>query len=113
MGLQQLLTQLTCSFTRPSYLQEPVQPLRTEYKRIINSLPEVLTEQQAEEVTLLVSQTVYSQHMSSGFWLTKAAAAFWKAFGHGKVVFHDADVGITASCRYCRNTSGPLSTILP
>ena len=32
------------------YLQEPVQPLRAEYKRIINSLPEVLTEQQTEEV---------------------------------------------------------------
>ncbi|KAL3132683.1 hypothetical protein ABBQ32_009197 [Trebouxia sp. C0010 RCD-2024] len=30
--------------------QEPVQPLRAEYKRIINSLPELLTDHQVEEV---------------------------------------------------------------
>ncbi|KAL3157106.1 hypothetical protein ABBQ38_001351 [Trebouxia sp. C0009 RCD-2024] len=33
---------------------EPVQPLRAEYKRIINSLPEVLTDQQVEEACLLL-----------------------------------------------------------
>ena len=48
-------------------LQEPVQPLRAEYKRIINSLPEVLTEQQVEEVRLPVSQTVHLQHRSCSF----------------------------------------------
>ncbi len=31
-------------------LQEPVQQLRTEYKQIINRLPEVLSTEQAEEV---------------------------------------------------------------
>lgn len=36
------------------WLQEPVQPLRAEYKRIINSLPEVLTDQQVEEACLLL-----------------------------------------------------------
>lgn len=37
----------------PANLQEPVQKLRTEYKQIINRLPEVLTTEQAEEVSVV------------------------------------------------------------
>lgn len=51
-------------FDSSSYLQEPVQPLRNEYKRIINSLPEVLTEQQVEEVHFsCVPYTIHSPYM--------------------------------------------------
>ena len=46
-------------------LQEPVQQLRTEYKQIINRLPEVLSTEQAEEVLhcLLTLSTVQRMHM--------------------------------------------------
>ena len=45
-----------------SGLQEPVQQLRTEYKQIINRLPEVLSTEQAEEVLqyLLTLSIVYA-----------------------------------------------------
>ncbi len=45
-----------------SGLQEPVQQLRTEYKQIINRLPEVLSTEQAEEVLHCLLSTVQRMH---------------------------------------------------
>jgi len=73
-----------------SGMQEPVQQLRTEYKQIINRLPEVLSTEQAEEVfhyslalsTLHICTCSHNKHFAVTMFLmlcSCSASAAWHA----------------------------------